>query len=863
MRSRWRQAYGCLLAGLTFLLLPVALLAAGPRSLPTGTRAAAVPGELIVAFRPGDSVATLSMQSAGMTGMSRALGAARDGVRFSRITLQRGVKVEQALAMYRAEPSVLAVAPNYLRYTDAIPDDARFDEAWGLHNTGQTISGPVYFTNNPPLGSGADIDAPEAWDETLGSASVVVAVIDSGVDYTHPDLNDAMWDATAATQPSNFYGWDFADNDADPYPLNSTHGTHVAGIIAAEGDNAIGSAGAAYGVRIMALKVFPDIGGGASDADVIAAINYAVQNGAHIINLSLGGGGAESTVLTTAVANAVNAGVLIVAAAGNGGADGIGDDNDATPMWPANYAAHASTRDGVISVAATDQADQRASFSNFGADNVTIGAPGVNILSTVTGRDILQSETLASVSAPADTRCSSAPTSCMAGTIFDQGAGVNDCTVGVGGTAGTCRWGVFKPDASGGALFGDNDTLTAIMYADNIDGSIQSMPISIAATAERVVLRYFTAWDLECDNDYVDIEVWDNAAGQWQRLTAPDFNVNLSGSSVASCGSPSSRTHTGRMFPVFGALDISHDISAFAVGNPALQVRFTFVTNGANPSFNPALTFLGGFGITDIFIDVQASDYSSSYRLLNGTSMATPMVSGVAALVRSRFATYSVAEVKRTVVDSGNASTALRTVTSSGRRANAFRAVAAPVLSAISPGSATAGTSGFTLTVDGLNFENGAVVRWNGVNRTTAFVSAARLTAAIAASDINSGGTVTVTVFNPVAGVASNGMTFTVNAAVLSGGGGGGCFIATAAYGSAMAADVRYLRAFRDQYLLASNAGRWLVRQYYRWSPPLADAIRSRDTVRAVTRAALWPLVTLTKWIVDTSVLDQQTADRP
>jgi uncharacterized repeat protein (TIGR01451 family) len=192
-----------------------------------------------------------------------------------------------------------------------------------------------------------------------------------------------------------------------------------------------------------------------------------------------------------------------------------------------------------------------------------------------------------------------------------------------------------------------------------------------------------------------------------------------------------------------------------------------------------------------------------------------------------------------------------------------------PVLGSLSPSSAAPGSPGMTLRVNGSNFVSSSTVNWNGTARATTFVSSSQLTAAIPAADLADAGTANVTVVNPApAGGTSIAATFSIATAglsvsVSSGGFSAHCFIATAAYGSPMAEDVRYLRAFRDQYLLTSSLGRWLVKQYYRLSPPLADALRAHDGWRAAVRTALSPLVALSRRIVSAETLGKQTADRP
>lgn len=192
-----------------------------------------------------------------------------------------------------------------------------------------------------------------------------------------------------------------------------------------------------------------------------------------------------------------------------------------------------------------------------------------------------------------------------------------------------------------------------------------------------------------------------------------------------------------------------------------------------------------------------------------------------------------------------------------------------PVLGSLSPSSAAPGTPGMTLTVNGGNFVSGSTVNWNGTARATSFVSPGQLTATILAADIAVAGTAAVTVVNPApAGGTSNAVSFAITSASISvnvgsGGFSAHCFIASAAYGSPMAEDVRYLRAFRDQYLLTHSSGRWLVKEYYRLSPPLAEALMAHDGWRAAVRAALSPLVALSRRIVSDETLAKQTADRP
>ncbi len=265
-------------------------------------------------------------------------------------------------------PFVSFAEPNLERPAFALgTNDTYSDLLWSLENTGQAVRG-VTGT------AGADIHALSAWNLSLGTSSVV-AVIDSGVLYTHPDLAANMWDGTncvsdtGAALGSCIHGYDFADSDTDPAPIAASstyeHGTHVSGTIAALKNNGIGGIGAAPSSVVMALRFDFDT------ASEIRAIDFARLNGAKIINASYGGT-QFSQAEYDAIKRFTDAGGIFVAAAGNGSSD-----NDTSPIYPAAY-----DLPGIISVAATDQYDSLASFSNYGSTTVDISAPGTNIVST-------------------------------------------------------------------------------------------------------------------------------------------------------------------------------------------------------------------------------------------------------------------------------------------------------------------------------------------------------------------------------------------------------------------------------------------------------------------------------------------------
>lgn len=299
-----------------------------------------------------------------------------------------GATTQDVLGWASTTAGVLYVEPDFVINPAATPNDPSFNRLWGLHNTGQT--GGV---------DDADIDALEAWDITTGSRDVVIAVIDTGVDYTHPDLAANAWQNPGEI-PGNgidddgngfvddIYGYDFVNNDGDPMDDNG-HGTHVSGTIGGVGDDGVGVAGVNWQVSIMGLK-FLSGGGSGSTSDAVRAVNYATMmrrdHGINIVatNNSWGGGG-FSTALSDAIEAGGDAGILFIAAAGN-----EGNNNDVFPGYPASM-----TSEAIISVAATDSSNGLAGFSNYGATSVDIG-----ILVSASTRRCLATRTPATAAPP-------------------------------------------------------------------------------------------------------------------------------------------------------------------------------------------------------------------------------------------------------------------------------------------------------------------------------------------------------------------------------------------------------------------------------------------------------------------------------
>jgi subtilisin family serine protease len=393
---------------LLFGAVAVGMLATGvlaPTALGAEDAAGSAPTGVVVVFDPGvpASERTAVREAADTTTVS-ALGQGR----FQLLAPEPGQSVAEAVAALREEPSVVAADPNVSFEPSSIPNDQRFGELWGLLNTGQNVGG---FAGAVP---GADIDATLAWDRTVGDPSVVVADIDTGYLFGHPDLGPVAWTNPGETPGDGIdndhngyvddrHGWDTADNDNDPtdiepfvpgpfggpfdYVPSVSHGVHTAGTIGAQGNNATGVTGVAQNVRIMPIRAGSDGRAiGFSLASVIEAMNYAGANGARVANMSLNIAGVLPTVLA---AQAANQKTLFVISAGN-----EGNDNDASPQSPcddptvavAGYVPPPGVVDNVVCVAATDQADLLAWFSNFGAASVDLAAPGTQTLSTMRER---------------------------------------------------------------------------------------------------------------------------------------------------------------------------------------------------------------------------------------------------------------------------------------------------------------------------------------------------------------------------------------------------------------------------------------------------------------------------------------------
>ncbi|CUS36643.1 Peptidase S8 and S53 subtilisin kexin sedolisin (modular protein) [Candidatus Nitrospira nitrificans] len=617
-----------------------------------------VPGEVLVKFRDEASLSGIKSLNADMRAKElRALSV--NSAVVHRYKLESALSVEDAVLKYRSNPTVEYAEPNYLYSLQAIPTDAQFGTLWGLHNTGQAVNGTAGRAD-------ADIDAPEAWDISTGSSNVIIAVIDSGIAYDHPDLAPNIWtnpgeiDGNGVDDDGNglvddVRGWDFHMNDSDPMdPVdlnlggNEGHGTHVAGTIAGAGNNGTGITGVMWTAKLMALKA-GGVDRSLSTTAIISAIHYAIAKGARVINASFIG--PECSLAFYDAVNAANAaGVLFVAAAGNGGDDGIGDDNDNTPNFPSNFSAPSvcaghqkAALANVIAVAATDQHDQLATFSNFGSTTVQVAAPGVHINST-------------------------RPTSNMTTVLFhNYDSGPTGLGYVFGGTTGT--WG-FTNSTS----FSQPNSLT-----DSPTGSYQNDTDSFAmgpvfsTTGQRGCrLDSRVRLQTELDTDGVLIEISRDSGTSWQIMNG------LSGSSNA------------QFVPITWG-----DI---ADGMADSRFRFRFMSNESQ-------VFDGAY-LDNVRIACVSGPPSgiTDYQFFQGTSMATPHVAGLAGLLLSVNPNLTVTQLRNSILNTVDRKAALSGKVSTGGRINARAALASVAANfTVTVAKAGAGTGTVTSTSSGIN----------------------------------------------------------------------------------------------------------------------------------------------------------------
>lgn len=732
-----------------------------------------VEGELLVKYKSSVSTRSRALHM-GSVGASLIRNLGYPGI--EQVKLPSGLPVEEGAALFSQSPDVEYAEPNYIIKAAATPNDPRFGELWGL----------------------ARINAPPAWDMTTGSASVIIAVIDSGVAYDHPDLIANMWTNTGETSCTNFVdddgngyiddclGWDFVQGDKDPMDING-HGTHVAGTIGAVGNNGTGVTGVNWSVSIMPVRSLDSSGTG-DTAGAIRAINYARDNGARVINCSWG-----SYYFSQSLKAAIDAapGVLFVCAAGNDGAD-----TDRTPHYPSGYGSA-----NIISVAATDTADVITNFSNFGAASVDVGAPGGSsiktdpgILSTMPARETIWSDN------------------------FDDG-NISDWVTG--GFPDT--WGVDSGISNSGS-YSLSDSPVGF-YLDYTNSWARAPAQSLLGESGCAV-SYSINYHLEDFFDFLCVE------------------ASTDGSLFTTLGGGCFTGYSGGQWDEY-----TDDLTSFD-DKGQVYVWYRLVSD-----FSVAYD---GVYIDDVSINCTSSNYTASdYKEMRGTSMAAPHVSGIAGLMLDNPATsgFSPAELKHAIMFSADPVNSLAGKAASGGRASAFGALNTTDLSVLPPlpPSDLEVIPGMIAVLgwkDNSTDEVGFIVeRAAGVGGP--FVPIAYLPPG-SVNHLDPGFTRGVTYYYRVRAYNANGESpYSRPASAFVPEPEDeipGCFIATAAYGSSLAPEVRVLRRFRDERLMASAAGRYLVRLYYRHSPPLARIIRERPALRAASRALLTPVVYAVKY---------------
>ncbi len=549
-----------------------------------------VPGEIIVKFKEDSSALTRS-QTLAAYGRHQAQAVNARGL--MRVKLGPGEDMADAIAVHAGDPEIEYAQPNYIYRALNTPADAFYGQLWGLNNTGQTVAAGSYATNNPPGVTGMDIDAEAAWDLRTDCSSVTVAVVDTGINYNHDDLSTNMWNGSPS-YPN--HGYDFVANDNDPMDFNG-HGTHVAGTIGAGGNNTKGTTGVCWNASLMAVRVL-DAAGFGNTLSIAQGIDFAVANGAKVINMSLGGGSFDN-VMNNALSNARANDVVVVVAAGNDDAD-----NDATATYPCNYA-----HDNIVCVAALDQGFERASFSNYGAMSVDVGAPGTNTTSTWP---------LSSPSFP----------------FFDFfNAGNGNWTFDPAPSA----WEVTAQDYGNTVNVMSDPSGFNGMYGPNVDYTAYR---SFNFTGVDVAILNYTA----------------------------DFSVRDVGDRFSIVYGPAGVPTT----PIEAFENVWTDFFLIPLASEVPQACMgTTCSLGFNLTSDADTNVDWGVELESVSLETYTFD-NFRYNTINGTSMATPHAAGIAALVWAYNPGFSYREVVNAVKFGGRDTASMQDITVSGKAANAF-----------------------------------------------------------------------------------------------------------------------------------------------------------------------------------------------
>jgi len=577
-------------------------------------RAPFLTNEVLVTYRPyvTRSLALNSASSVGGSFVHLLEHTPPDQGPLARVTL-RGKSVEQAISEFQSNSDVAAVQPNFVYHLTATPGDTSYGQLWGLKNSAQTITGPSYGTNNPGT-SGKDINAETAWDTITDCTSTVVAVLDSGVNYNHEDLSANMVSGSySCVGGTGSVGCDFVGTgDNDPMDLNG-HGTHVAGTIAARGDNGVGTTGVCWKAKILAVRI-ADATGSLNSADIVEGVNFAIgtgvgQGNAKVLNMSFGGPASDPAFIT-ALNTAVTNDVVVVVAAGN-----ATQNHNLTASYPCDY-----THANIICVAAVDQKYSIATFSDFDTNataanrKVDIGAPGTNIRSTWAGTET---------------------------TISDNfGSGWTE-THTTGNGWGTFSSGCTNPnDGLSYNLTNPTNLCSGFGYFQSTDDKIQkSFNVTGADRVQLTLYAYIDNWtgdpfSIVYKNVNTDVFSGGTALGFFQNVLASGF--------------------------------VQYEL-ANCVGSTDCGVGFRLQTNSdAN---------IGAVSVRSFSLYTMDKDATNAYKVIDGTSMATPHVAGIATMIRARNPNFTFTDVVNAILTGGDLESSMSAGTKTGRVADAFGAL--------------------------------------------------------------------------------------------------------------------------------------------------------------------------------------------
>ena len=602
-----------------------------------------------------------------------------------------GQSVGQAIRDLNARADVEYAEPNFRVYPTGFADEPSFSKLWGLHNTGQTIDGSTGMAN-------VDINAREASARTQGSPTLEVAVIDDGVDFSHPDLSARRWvnpgetpnngvDDDANGYVDDVNGWDFCHRDNTVHDNgDDSHGTHVSGTLAASVNNQ-GVVGVAPNIKIMALKFLSDTGTGAgcnSTAGAIQAIGYAKSEGIKISNNSWGGG-AFSQALKDAIDRS---GSLFVAAAGNGGSDSVGDNNDATPMYPASY-----TSPNILSVAAVNNRGSLGSFSNYGKTSVDISAPGVGILSSVPGNTGEPAAVLSSVGTSGGKALTAGFGAEEIGTAAKQASFFAKAFQAIG--RGSQQVILVDDDASDIEFSGTADVGPTVAAA--IQSATGSAPQTIRVSdGAGPSLSQLSGKTVVWATGEAFFSGWDSNGNMIYEILTPTDQTTLTnflngGGRLVITGREALYLITGSTF-VTTTLDLAVNEDSYtqtfagASGTPFAGESYTFDStfagfwhDGIAPAASTATT-QGGYNPTP-----------AGWESWPGTSMAAPHVAGTAALVASKYPSLlgQPTAIKKIIMDTGKPLSATAGKTVTGDMVNAQAALFPRVTATVPKANAT------------------------------------------------------------------------------------------------------------------------------------------------------------------------------